>query len=73
MRQTPNFNGPDGIPDTADDAVFLAPARFRGIIPSGIGYWDDSTMTGFVAGPATVGGGNPPLEGLPRFEFVPRL
>ena len=72
-RQTPNFYGPDGIRGTADDAVFLAPAKFRGIIPSGVGYWDDATMTGYVAGPATVGGGNPPLDGLPRFEFVPRI
>lgn len=52
---------------------FRAPAKFRGIVPSGVGYWDGATMVGFVAGPAVVGGGNPPLEGLPRFEFVPRI
>jgi len=26
-------------------------------------------MTGEILGPLTVGGGSPPLEGLPRFKF----
>ena len=52
--------------------TFLAPAKFRGFVPAGIGTWDDATRTGVIAGPVIAGGGNPPLEGLPRFEFVPR-
>ena len=52
--------------------VFLAPARFRGFVPATVGTWNDATMTGEILGPLTVGGGSPPLEGLPRFEFAPR-